>query len=206
VNLPTIVEAVRPVPVLASGGIATGRGVAAALMLGAQGVSMGTRLAPTHEAFASDEYKNRIVNARAEDTVYVDLFDGGFGTNAPHRVIRNKIVDEWGTARQATERYSSWRGHDGRNCESRGGKDAAGARYYSSLVTPEYEGDLEYAPLWCEESCTLVHDIKPAAEVVQQIVDEAAAALSKWRVKSESSPRRPLTASQLAALRDRGRE
>jgi hypothetical protein len=79
-------------------------------------------------------------------------------------------------------------------------------RYYSSLVTPEYDGDLEYAPLWCEESCTLVHDIKPAAEVVQQIVDEAAAALSKWRVKSESSPRRPLTASQLAALRDRGRE
>lgn len=95
VNLPAIAEAVKPVPVLASGGIATGGGVAAALMLGAQGVSMGKRFVATHEAFASGEYKNRILNARAEDTVYLDLFDGGFATNAPHRVIRNKIVDEW---------------------------------------------------------------------------------------------------------------
>jgi NAD(P)H-dependent flavin oxidoreductase YrpB (nitropropane dioxygenase family) len=47
------------------------------------------------------------------------------------------------------------------------------SRYYSSMVTPEYTGDLEYAPLWCGESCTLVNDIKPAADVVRDIVNEA---------------------------------
>jgi nitronate monooxygenase/enoyl-[acyl-carrier protein] reductase II len=178
VNLPAIVEAVKPVPVLASGGIATGRGVAAALMLGAQGVSMGTRFVATHEAFASDEYKNRIVNARAQDTVYVDLFDGGFATNAPHRVIRNKIVDEW---EQVGRPPIGARPGEGTmvGTVNRGvGKMQQVPRYYSSLVTPEYDGDLEYAPLWCGESCTLVNDIKPAAEVVQQIVDEALEALS----------------------------
>jgi len=46
------------------------------------------------------------------------------------------------------------------------------------MVTPEYDGDLEYAPLWCGESCTLVNDIRPAAEVVRQIVNEAVEALS----------------------------
>jgi nitronate monooxygenase len=81
--------------VLASGGIATGRGVAAALMLGAQGVSMGTRFVATDEAFASAEYKRRIVSAQAEDTVYLNLFDGGFPPYAPHRVLRNKAVIEW---------------------------------------------------------------------------------------------------------------
>jgi nitronate monooxygenase/enoyl-[acyl-carrier protein] reductase II len=178
VNLPAIVEAVKPVPVLASGGIATGRGVAAALMLGAQGVSMGTRFVATHEAFASNEYKNRIVNARAQDTVYVDLFDGGFATNAPHRVIRNKIVDEW---EQVGRPPIGARPGEGTmvGTVNRGvGKMQQVPRYYSSLVTPEYDGDLEYAPLWCGESCTLVNDIKPAAEVVQQIVDEALEALS----------------------------
>src|SRR5262249_28729215 len=94
-NLPTIVDAVKPVPVLASGGIATGRGFAAALMFGGQGISIGTRVVATDEAFASPQYRNRIVYAPAEDTVYLDLFDGGFAPNAPHRIIRNRIVTEW---------------------------------------------------------------------------------------------------------------
>jgi NAD(P)H-dependent flavin oxidoreductase YrpB (nitropropane dioxygenase family) len=54
-NLPAIVDAVKQVPVLASGGIATGRGAAAVLMLGGQGISIGTRFVATHESFASQE-------------------------------------------------------------------------------------------------------------------------------------------------------
>jgi len=175
-NLPTIVDAVKPVPVLASGGIATGRGVAATLMLGGQGISIGTRFVATDEAFASQDYKNRIVRARAEDTVYLDLFDGGFAPNAPHRVIRNKIVTEWELAGRPPIGKRPGEGTIVGTVNRRGGTLQV-SRYYSSMVTPEYTGDLEYAPLWCGESCTLVNDIKPAADVVRDIVNEAAEVL-----------------------------
>ena len=91
-----MVDAVRPVPVLAAGGIATGRGLVAALSLGAQGASLGTRFVATSEAFVTAEYKERIVKAQAEETVYCELFDGGWP--APHRVLRNKAVAEWEAA------------------------------------------------------------------------------------------------------------
>ena len=55
----------------------------------------------------------------------------------------------------------------------RGGSTWQVARYYSSLATPEFVGDLEYVPLWCGESCTHVNDIKPAAEIVHDIINEA---------------------------------
>ncbi|HVM16925.1 MAG TPA: nitronate monooxygenase, partial [Gaiellaceae bacterium] len=67
VNLPAIVDAVAPLPVLASGGIADGRGLAAALALGAVGVSLGTRFVATHEAEVHDEFKRRVVACGAGD-------------------------------------------------------------------------------------------------------------------------------------------
>ena len=175
-NLPVIADAVKPVPVLASGGIATGRGLTAALMLGGQGISIGTRFVATHEAFASKQYQDRIVNARAEDTVYLDLFDGGFAPNAPHRVIRNRIVNEW---EQAARPPIGRRPGEGTivGTLKRGDRILQVSRYYSSMVTPQYEGDLEYAPLWCGESCTLVNEIKSAADVVRDIVNEATGVL-----------------------------
>jgi nitronate monooxygenase len=177
-NLPTIVDAVKPVPVLASGGIATGRGLAAALVLGGQGISIGTRFVATDEAFASQEYKNRIVSARAEDTVYLDLFDGGFAPNAPHRVIRNRVVTEWELAGRPP---IGMRPGEGAivGTITRRGRTLQVSRYYSSMVTPQYTGDLEYAPLWCGESCSLVNEIKPAADVVRDIVNEAVKVLGE---------------------------
>jgi len=175
-NLPAIVAAVNPVPVLASGGIATGRGLAAVLMLGGQGVSMGTRFVATYEAFAAQEYKDRIVSARAEDTVYLDLFDGGFPPNAPHRVLRNKIVAEWEAAGRPRVGNRPGEGTVVGTVNRRGATLKV-ARYYSAMATPEYTGDLEYAPLWCGESCTHVNDIKPAADVVHEIVSDAEEAL-----------------------------
>jgi len=62
--LPAVVAAVRPVPVIASGGIATGRGLVAALSLGAQGISVGTRFLASEEAFIPPEYKERILRSR----------------------------------------------------------------------------------------------------------------------------------------------
>jgi len=98
--LPAVVDAVAPLPVLASGGIADGRGLAGAIALGAQGVSMGTRFVASTECWSPQSYKERIVASRAEDTVYSrDLFDIGW-PNAPHRVLRNRTVREWEAAGQ----------------------------------------------------------------------------------------------------------
>lgn len=66
--LPEVVEAVQPVPVLAVGGVATGRGLVAALSLGAQAISLGTRFLCSEEANAIPEYKARIVQSK--DTIY----------------------------------------------------------------------------------------------------------------------------------------
>jgi NAD(P)H-dependent flavin oxidoreductase YrpB (nitropropane dioxygenase family) len=93
--VPATVEAVKPLPVLASGGIGDGRGIARALRLGALGVSLGTRFVASEEAWLHRTYKERVVSSTAEDTVYTeDLFNVGW-PNAPHRVLRNKVVEEW---------------------------------------------------------------------------------------------------------------
>src|SRR5439155_1723203 len=82
-------------PVIASGGIADGRGLTAALALGAQGVSLGTRFVCSQEFSTPQRYKETVVASTAEDTIYLtDLFDVGW-PNAPHRVIRNRVVREW---------------------------------------------------------------------------------------------------------------
>jgi NAD(P)H-dependent flavin oxidoreductase YrpB (nitropropane dioxygenase family) len=94
VNLPAIDDAVSPLPVLASGGIAGGRGLAAALTLGAQGVSLGTRFVATDEVVA-DEYKRRVVASGADDTFYSEfLFDVNW-PEVPHRAIKTRAYDEW---------------------------------------------------------------------------------------------------------------
>ena len=82
---------------LASGGIGDGAGVARALRLGAQGVSLGTRFVASDEAFIHPADKQRIVQARAEDTVYHQLYDLWW-PDAPHRTLRNKTVQEWEAA------------------------------------------------------------------------------------------------------------
>src|SRR5262245_50935121 len=84
--VPAVVEAVKPTPVIAAGGIANGRGVVAALSLGAQAVSMGTRFIASEEVRVTREYKERIVPSKAEDTVYTQLFEIGW-PNAAHRVL-----------------------------------------------------------------------------------------------------------------------
>src|SRR5215813_12243020 len=91
--VPAAVEAVKPVPVIAAGGIANGRGVVAALSLGAQAVSMGTRFLCSEETRVVRAYKERVVKSKAEDTVYTLLFDVGW-PEAAHRVLRNKAIND----------------------------------------------------------------------------------------------------------------
>ena len=175
VLVPAVVEAVRPIPVIAAGGIADGRGVAAALALGAGGVMMGTRFLATPEAGISPAYKERIVRSRAEDTILTGLFDVGW-PDAPHRVLRNRAVTEW----EAAGRPESGRRPGEGQIVGRaaiGGHPLDVVRY--SLVPPVqgYEGDLELACLYAGESCTLVRDVRPAGDIVRDVARDAEAIL-----------------------------
>ena len=73
--VPQVVDAVHPIPVVAAGGIFDGRGLAAALMLGAVGVNVGTRFLASTEAAAHDEYKAAVVGAASEDAVKAEFFN-----------------------------------------------------------------------------------------------------------------------------------
>jgi len=169
--LPAVVDVVQPLAVIASGGIATGRGLVAALDLGAQAVSMGTRFLCSREACVDAAYKDRVVRSHAEDTVHTMLFDIGW-PNAAHRVLRNKAVAEWEAAGRPP---SGQRPGEGQVI---GTVPFAGVtldvpRYSATPPLPGFKGDLDHAVLYCGESCSLIHDIKPAAEIVHQVVREA---------------------------------
>jgi enoyl-[acyl-carrier protein] reductase II len=88
--VPQVVDAIKPLPVVAAGGIADGRGLVAALALGACGIWVGTRFVATQEAFGHLNYKNKIVESSEEDTLITRAFTG-----KPCRVIRNKYGEDW---------------------------------------------------------------------------------------------------------------
>ena len=87
--VPQVVDALN-IPVIAAGGIADGRGIAAAFMLGAKAVQMGTRFVVVKESIAHDNYKNHIINAKDIDTRVT-----GRSTGHPVRAIRNKLTKEY---------------------------------------------------------------------------------------------------------------
>lgn len=177
--VPAVLQAVAPLPVVAAGGIATGRGLIAALGLGAEAVLMGTRFLASEESRASREYKQRVVRACAEDTVHITLFDLGW-PEAAHRVLRNNAVAEW----EAAGRPPSGRRPGEGTIVGRmpvGGTMTDVPRY--SVRTPMigFEGDLEYTVLYAGESCSLVNDIKPAAAIVRDVIAEAEGVLRGLR-------------------------
>jgi NAD(P)H-dependent flavin oxidoreductase YrpB (nitropropane dioxygenase family) len=96
--VPEVVDAVAPTPVVAAGGITDHRGVAAALMLGAAGVLIGTRFVATHEAPVADHWKQAIVAATGDQTLTTGFYDAMRDERWPGatvRAIRNRWTDEW---------------------------------------------------------------------------------------------------------------
>jgi len=169
--VPAVVEAVQPVPVIAAGGIANGRGVVAALSLGAQAVSIGTRFLCSEETQVVRAYKERVVKSKAEDTVYTFLFDVGW-PDAAHRVLRNKATDEWEAAGRPA---SGQRPAEGSiiGTMTLAGTTVEVPRYAVFPPLPGFTGDIEHAALYAGESCSLINDIKPAAQIVRDVVREA---------------------------------
>jgi nitronate monooxygenase len=175
--LPATIEAVQPLPVLASGGIGDGEGVARALSLGAQGVSLGTRFVASDEAWIHPVYKQRVVESGADDTYYGELFDVGW-PDAPHRVLRNnKTFKEWDAAGRPPSGQRPGEGTSiGMN--PRPWVEYQWPRYAAGMVTPDFDGDPEYAPMWAGESCAAVNEVKPAAVIVRELAADARAALA----------------------------
>ncbi|MEN9727026.1 MAG: hypothetical protein RL434_1392 [Pseudomonadota bacterium] len=173
--VPALAEALAPLPVIASGGIANGRGIAAALALGAQGVSLGSRFLATPEAQVGDAYKHRLVAARAEDTVYTSLFDVGW-ENAAHRVLRNAETAEWAEAGGPPPGMRPGEGNIIGQAELFGTR-VTFPRYAVTPPVTGFEGDLERTALYAGESVRLINDIRPAAQVVADLVRETEDAL-----------------------------
>ena len=175
--LPKVVEAIRPLPVIAAGGIGDGAAIAKAISLGAQGVSMGTRFVASEEAWTHRAYKERIVRGRGEETVLSTLFDVWW-PNAPHRVLRNKVVREWEAAgRPPTGKRPGEDAPIGRRRRPWSSDLQEWPRYAVGMIPPDFEGDPEEGPMWAGLSVDSIHSIEPAAEIVRDLVREAEAVL-----------------------------
>ena len=177
--VPAVIQAVGSVPVLASGGIGDGEGIARALRLGAQGVSLGTRFVASDEAWIHPVYKQRVVDSKADDTWYGDLFNFWW-PNAPHRVLmNNKTFKEWDAAGRPPTGSKPGEGIPIGTVRRPWGDTYEWPRYAGGMVTPDFEGDPEYAPMWAGESCSVVNEIKPAAAIVRDLARDAEAALAQ---------------------------
>lgn len=164
VLVPQIVDIAEEIPVVAAGGIADGRGLAAALVLGAQGVVIGTRFLASTEMNIAQEWKEAIVRADARDAVKIDFanavmppFSMGAYTTMTPRVLRNAFVDRWlGNAEGAAAEAERLRGE--------------------ILAAIRSDRLHEYLP-FTGQSTALIHEVLPAAEIIARTVAQAEEAL-----------------------------
>jgi NAD(P)H-dependent flavin oxidoreductase YrpB (nitropropane dioxygenase family) len=154
--LPMMVKAVAPLPVLCAGGIADGRGLAAALALGAEGVLLGTRFMATIEAPIHPNFKQAIVESDGHDTVLTeipDLATQRVWPGAMSRAKRNKFIERWAGREWALRQNAG-----------EIGRQAAAARA---------SGDVENASISYGQDTGLIDSIKSVKEVVLDIIAEA---------------------------------
>lgn len=159
--VPAVADAVAPTPVLAAGGIADGRGLAAALMLGAHGALIGTRFCASVEALGQEAAKQRIVAARGDQTARTRVFDIVRGYAWPQantgRALRNRFMDRW----------------DGRENDLATALETERAAYEVAAR----DGDYDTALVWAGEAVDLITGVEGAAALVAQISAEAEAQL-----------------------------
>jgi nitronate monooxygenase len=159
--VPAVVDAVDPVPVVAAGGIADGRGLAAAIMLGAHGASIGTRFFATPEAAGPEDAGRRIVAARASDTVRTRVFDIVRGYAWPDgidgRALRNRFCERWHGEEEALT----------------GALETERETYRAAALV----GDCETAVVFAGEAVDLIGAVDSAAAIVAEISADAEACL-----------------------------
>jgi enoyl-[acyl-carrier protein] reductase II len=163
--IPQVVDAVDPIPVLAAGGVADGRGLAATLVLGAQGANVGTRFLASEEASADGAWKRAILRTESEDVVRFEVFkeilpsrdDRAYET-VP-RVMRTAFVEEW----------------QGRPEEARRESERLRAELMSAIRERRPHELLPFTG----QTAGLVRDILPAAQIVRAMAEEAEQALER---------------------------
>jgi nitronate monooxygenase len=162
--VPAIVDlAAGRVPVVAAGGLADGRGLAAMLMLGASGVLMGTRFYASTEADGAEQAKRLICSANSGDTVRGVVFDWSRKLMWPAPFTARSLVND---------HLRNW---TGREIELMQRADQVATEY----ATARAAGNFDVAAVFAGESVGLIHDIPPAAEIVDRIVTEADQILGK---------------------------
>jgi nitronate monooxygenase len=164
--VPAVADAVATagseVPVVAAGGIADGRGLAAALMLGAAGVLIGTRFHAAEESLLPAAAKLRIVQGSGDDTLRTKIFDIAAGGEWPQEY----------TGRVLANRFSAkWRGHEAALAADR----AELARYADARAADDFDTAIIHAG----EGIDLIRAIEPAGAIVTRLVAEAEAALAQ---------------------------
>ncbi len=159
--VPVVADLAAPTPVLAAGGIADGRGVAAALVLGAAGALVGTRFLVTPEALIGPTAMKAIIEAGGEDTERSRVSDIARGSRwparYPARTLRNDFFDRW------------------RGREDELAADTAARRAYQDAVD---SGDL-LETVWAGEAIDLITTVTPAADLVAALAADAEAALAR---------------------------
>ncbi|MGB9678990.1 MAG: enoyl-[acyl-carrier-protein] reductase FabK [Thermoanaerobacteraceae bacterium] len=148
--VPQVVDAVK-IPVIAAGGIADGRGFAAALCLGASGVQMGTRFVCSDECTAHKNYKEFIVKAKDRDAVV-----SGRITGHPVRSLKNRLTREFEKA------------------EARGAtKEEIEKLGEGKLKAAVVDGDIEFGSVMAGQISGLINDIKPVKKIIEEIINDA---------------------------------
>lgn len=179
--LPAVRDAVsKSILVLAAGGIADGRGMAGALALGADGVVVGTRLMATPEADVAEEYKQRIVDAGAHDTLLSGMFGRDLPDFNPMRLIRNRLVNEWHKRIDEIDALADTEQPVVGSMEL-GGQTVEMRRFSSLLPVQGATGDFDEMPLTAGQGLGAIQDIAKAADVIQRMAEEATEALARLR-------------------------
>ena len=159
--VPAVIDAVAPLPVVAAGGIGDARGIAAALVLGADGVWLGTRFEATPEAAVPPSFRDRVVAAGTDDTVLTEAFDLALKASWPDgiamRALRNRFTDEW----------------HGREDEVRAWSEERSVEYGAG----DFFASADYGVTPAGESVGVVAAVEPAADLVRRLAAEAEAIL-----------------------------
>lgn len=170
--VPAVADAVAPLPVVAAGGIADGRGLAAALTLGASGVLIGTRFFATTEALGHDNTKARLVTAGGDDTLRTRVFDMVRELDWPHeyqvRAVRNAVSERWHGAEEALRR------------EIASGDESPVEAFSEAMRS----GDTDYGAVVGGQGLDLVDAVEPAGALVERIVADAERVLAKSHAMS----------------------
>jgi NAD(P)H-dependent flavin oxidoreductase YrpB (nitropropane dioxygenase family) len=177
VQLPAIVDAVgRDALVLAAGGVVDGRQAAAAFCLGADAVWVGTALVATPEANVHPEHRRRLVESEGADAVLTSIFGPEWPAFNPMRVLRNRVVAEYGDRLDAVPSDRSGLEEIGTTLFL--GQEIVARKFESFVPVPQTDGDFEEMPWLSGQGVGLVHAVRPAAEIVATMMYQAEAVLS----------------------------